>query len=76
MKRQKISPTKGQFRELNSCHIGFGVLMIHTSDNEVTTIEVYTDKDGVLRRVGNGEPVLPIRCYDSNGEFTIQRANF
>ena len=63
-----IRPTKAQFRELNGWALGAGVLMLHSANNEVVTIEVFTGQDFVLRRVANGDPVLPITCsHDDEG---------
>lgn len=75
-KRRKVKATKGQFKELLQWHVGAGVLMLHTADNEVMTVEVYTGKDNMLRCVGDGSPVLPIVCHDSiDGQFVIERAH-
>ena len=71
----KIRLTKAQLKELLNWHIGAGVLMLHSALNETLTIEVFTDRRGVLRRVGNGEPVLPITCRDDIGDFQIERAH-
>lgn len=62
-------------REVNGWDLGAGVLMLHSANNEVVTIEVFTGADFVLRRVANGEPVLPITCYDGDAEFQIGRAH-
>lgn len=71
-----IRPTKAQFSELNSWAIGAGVLMLHSGFNEVVTIEVFTGPDFVLRRVANGDPVLPIICsHDDETSFQIRRAH-
>ncbi len=71
-----IRPTKAQFRELNGWALGAGVLMLHSANNEVVTIEVFTGQDFVLRRVANGDPVLPITCsHDDETSFQIMRAH-
>lgn len=70
-----IRPTKAQFRELNGWHVGAGVLMLRSMPDEVMTIQIFTGRDGVLRRIANGEPVLPITCYDGDTEFQIGRAH-
>ena len=70
-----IRPTKEQFNELNGWHVGSGVLMLHSAPNRVETIEVFTSRDGVLRRADNGAPVLPITCYGYTEQFQIERAH-
>lgn len=62
---------KKMFNELLSRHIGCGTIHIKIQDNMVLSIDFCTGKDGVLYRVGNGKPVLPIEVSQGDESFTI-----
>jgi len=74
-KPYKPKPTKRQFQHLLNCGIGVGFLCLHNTDKEVLTIEVYIGRDGTMRRVANGEPLLPLAVFDGEeGKIICQRA--
>lgn len=60
--------TKGQRKRLYDCGHGYGWIVFRSGDKEVTEIEIYVGKDNIIRRVGNGKPLLPITFLDENGD--------
>jgi len=44
--------------------VGYGWLVIKTGHNLIREIEVYVGRDNTLRRVANGEPLLPLKITD------------
>jgi len=61
--------TKGQCKKLYKCGHGYGWLVFRSSDKEITEIEFYVGKDNKVRRVGNGELLLPIEIIDENNNI-------
>ena len=63
-KTKRLKITKGQFNQLLQQHVGTGFIALKSGKNEALTIEVYIGRDGVLRRIANGKPLLPITVLD------------
>jgi len=55
-----IKLTKKQTNELMNCHIGVGLIVFKSADNELTKIEFFTGKDNKVRKITDrsGEPEL------------------
>jgi hypothetical protein len=49
-----------QRHALRTGGIGVGFFLLHVDGETVLEVEVYADRQGVLRRVADGEPLLPI----------------
>ncbi len=69
-----MKTTKGQIKKLREYRVGAGWLVIKKSEQEISEIAVYVGKDNVLRRVGNGRPLLPITLFDDGEVFEIEGA--
>lgn len=69
-----MKTTKSQRKQLLQLGVGVGFIALKTGENEITEIEVYVGRDNVLRRVGNGEPLLPITLCDDGECFEIESA--
>ena len=55
-----IRPTKGQIEQLETQHIGTGLLMYKSGEDQVTWVEVYwSEKHQELRGLISDKPVLP-----------------
>ena len=67
--------TKGQRKRLYDSNIGYGWIVMKSGGNEIAEIEVYVGKDKVLRRVGNGQPLLPIHVWDEERNEIIEVSN-
>ncbi|MGH2496541.1 MAG: hypothetical protein ACRDIV_17725 [Ktedonobacteraceae bacterium] len=52
--------TLKQRQALRTGGIGVGFFLLHVDGDTVLELEVYADRQGVLRRVDDGEPLLPI----------------
>jgi uncharacterized protein YraI len=61
--------TKGQRKKLYECRHGYGWIVFRSGDKEITEIEIYVGKDNKVRRVGNGEPLLPIEFVDEDNNM-------
>lgn len=64
-----MKTTKGQRKKLYECNNGYGWIVYKSGDNEIAEIEIYIDKNNRVRRVGNGEPLLPITFFDENNNI-------
>jgi len=64
--------TKAQSKKLYNSNTGYGWLVFKSGDGEITEIEIYVGKDNKLRRVGNGQPLLPLcMCDDDEGNVLV-----
>lgn len=66
-----IKLNKPQRRELFNCHVGVGLLALKTAPNEIVQIELFTDRDGTLRKLGDAlclPAVFPIEIRPEDDE--------
>ena len=61
--------TKGQRKKLYRAHVGYGFIAFKSWDDQITEVEFYVAKDNSLRKVGTGEPLLPLDVQDED-EYT------
>jgi hypothetical protein len=69
-KGEIVKTTKTQRKKIYERNPGYGWLIFKSGENEVTEIEIYVGRDNKVRRVGNGEPLLPIQFIDEDGNLT------
>lgn len=61
MKDGRLKASKRLLDRIFDCHTGVGLLVYKSGTETVTQVEVFVDKDGQLRRIHDGKPVLPIQ---------------
>jgi hypothetical protein len=66
-----MKTTKGQLKKIRNANTGYGWIVFNSGNNEVTEIEVYIGRDNKLRRVGNGECLLPLTFCDDEKGVTV-----
>ena len=45
--------TQKQLNDLLNCHIGVGIVIFKSSENEITKFEFYTGKDNKVRKISD-----------------------
>lgn len=60
----RLKASKRLLDRIFDCHTGVGLLVYKSGTETVTQIEVFVDKDGQLRRIHDGKPILPIQIED------------
>ncbi|MBS1792086.1 MAG: hypothetical protein JST85_30550 [Acidobacteria bacterium] len=60
MKDSRLKASKRLLDRIFDCHTGVGLLVYKSGTETVTQVEVFVDKDGQLKRIHDGKPVLPI----------------
>lgn len=60
MKDGRLKASKRLLDRIFDCHTGVGLLVYKSGTETVTQVEVFVDKDGQLKRIHDGKPVLPI----------------
>ncbi len=61
MKDGRLKASKRLLDRIFDCHTGVGLLVFKSGTETVTQVEVFVDKDGRLRRIHDGKPVIPIQ---------------
>jgi len=71
-----MKTTKKQRDQLYNSQIGYGWIVMKSMENEIVEIEVYVGRDNILRRVGNGKPLIPMEIWDEEkGEIVEVKSN-
>jgi len=61
--------TKTQRKKIYNANTGYGWIVYNAGNDIIIEIEIYIGRDNKVRRVKNGEHLLPINFRDDNNDL-------